>query len=215
MAWLQPCRFVIYWPSNEPSIKRCTCVNKRKNSGSRCTLKNNMTRCPAGLSQLVSRCQRESQRQTEGFGLSRTHGVATPAKIRKNCCYGQKNLGQYSSLSLSPAYLSHTTNMTLSRIKCERYIFIKKCVRSLLESSLSLINGFFIHRFNHYPTRTAPYVWLCSAYVNVQLHFGFTTDLVNIKYPFIAIAPRSILTQSGNTWWGYMYGSNRTNYVCK
>ena len=25
---------VIYWPSTEPSIKRCTCVNKWKNSGS-------------------------------------------------------------------------------------------------------------------------------------------------------------------------------------
>ena len=28
----------LYWPSTEPSIKRCTCVNKRKNSGSRWTL---------------------------------------------------------------------------------------------------------------------------------------------------------------------------------
>ena len=25
-------QIVIYWPSTEPSIKRCTCVNKRKNS---------------------------------------------------------------------------------------------------------------------------------------------------------------------------------------
>ena len=33
---------VIYWPSTEPSIKRCTCVNKRKNSGSRWTLENNI-----------------------------------------------------------------------------------------------------------------------------------------------------------------------------
>ena len=28
---------------------------------------------------------------------------------------------------------SHTTNITISRIKCERYIFIKKCVRSSIE----------------------------------------------------------------------------------
>ena len=35
---------VIYWPSTETSIKGCTCVNKRKNSGSRCTLNNNITR---------------------------------------------------------------------------------------------------------------------------------------------------------------------------
>ena len=32
---------VIYWPSTEPSIMRCTFVNKRENSGSRCTLDNN------------------------------------------------------------------------------------------------------------------------------------------------------------------------------
>ena len=31
---------VIYWPSTEPSNKRCTCVNKRKNSGSRWILEN-------------------------------------------------------------------------------------------------------------------------------------------------------------------------------
>ena len=50
------------------------------------------------------------------------------------CCYGrEKNLGHYSSLFPSPTPLSHTTNITFSRIKCERYIFIKKCVRSFIE----------------------------------------------------------------------------------
>ena len=39
-------RFVIYWPSTEPSIKRCTCVNKRKNSRSNWTWDNTTTRCP-------------------------------------------------------------------------------------------------------------------------------------------------------------------------
>ena len=113
---------------------RCTCVNKRKNSKSRCTLDNNITRCPDGSSQLGTRCWSESQRQTESFGPSVTYCWATPAKMRKKCCLGhEKNLGQYSSLSLSPAHLSHTTNITLSRITFEKYIFIKKCVRSLIE----------------------------------------------------------------------------------
>ena len=125
---------VIYWPSTEPSIKRCTCVNKRKDSGSRWTLNNNITRCTDGSSQLRTRCRSESQRQTEGFRPSVTHGWATPAKMRqKKCCYGQKNLGQYSSLSLSPTHLSHPTNITLSRINCERLYFYKKCVRSFIE----------------------------------------------------------------------------------
>ena len=43
---------VIYRSLTKPSIKRCTCVNKRKNSGSRWALENNITGCPDGLSQL-------------------------------------------------------------------------------------------------------------------------------------------------------------------
>ena len=118
----------------ESSIKRCTDVNKRKKSGSRWVLNNNITRCTDGSSQLKTRCRSEIQRQTEGFGPSVTHGWATPAKMmRKKCCSSQKNLVQYSSLSPSPTHLSHTTNITLSRIKCERYIFIKMCVRSFTE----------------------------------------------------------------------------------
>ena len=46
---------VIYWPSTEPSIKRCTCVNKRKKSGSRRTLENNITRCPGWFESLGDR----------------------------------------------------------------------------------------------------------------------------------------------------------------
>ena len=51
-----------------------------------------------------------------------TYCWAAPAKMRKKCCYGQeKNLGQYSSPSLSPL-ISHTQQkITLSKIKCERF----------------------------------------------------------------------------------------------
>ena len=52
---------VIYWPSTEPSIKRCTCVKKRKNSRSRWTLQNNITRWPGGSSQSETGCQSENQ----------------------------------------------------------------------------------------------------------------------------------------------------------
>ena len=56
------------------------------------------------------------------------------AKMWQKCCYGRRRTwSQYSSLSPSPTHLSHTTNITLSRIKCERYIFIKKCIRSFIE----------------------------------------------------------------------------------
>ena len=125
---------VIYWPSTEPSIKRCTCVNKRKNSRSRWALNNNITRCSDGSSQLETRCRSENQCRLRALRPSVTHSWATPAKIRKKYCYGrEKNLSQYSNLSPSPTHLSHTTNITLSRIKCERYIFIKKCICSFIE----------------------------------------------------------------------------------
>ena len=54
-------RTVIYWPSTEPSIKRRTCVNKRKNSGSWWMLENDITRCPGGSSQLDTGCWSENQ----------------------------------------------------------------------------------------------------------------------------------------------------------
>ena len=113
---------VIYWPMTKPSIKRCTCVNKQKNSRSRWALDNNITRCPGGLSQLESRCQSESQRQTEGFGPSVTQGWATPAKMRKKYCYGRRwTWGQYSSLS------------PFRELSVRDYTFIKKCVRLFIE----------------------------------------------------------------------------------
>ena len=133
---------VTYWPSTKPSINRYTCVNKRKNSGSRWASNKNITRTQTAWvswswSQLGTRCWSESQQQTESFGPSVTHGWATPAKMRKKCCYGQKNLGQYVAVCPRFQHISHTQpTSTLSRIKCERYIFIKKCVCSLKSSLL-------------------------------------------------------------------------------
>ena len=94
ITWFLLWTNVIYWPSTEPSIKRCTCVNKRKNSGSRWTLENNITRCLGGLSHLETGCWSEYQLQTDGFGLLVTLSWATQAKMQKKCCYGrEKNLG--------------------------------------------------------------------------------------------------------------------------
>ena len=60
--------------------------------------------------------------------------LSNPAKMRKKCCYGQKNLGQYVAVCPRLILTSHTQPTSiLSRIKCERYIFIKKRVRSFIE----------------------------------------------------------------------------------
>ena len=83
------CQHVIYSPSTEQSIKRCTCVNKRKNSGSRWTLNNNITRCTDGSSQLETRCRSENQSQTEGFAALSDPRLSNLAKMRKKCCYGR------------------------------------------------------------------------------------------------------------------------------
>ena len=94
---------------------------------------NYITRCPRRFEPVRDKIpKRENQRQTEGFGPSVTHSWATPAKMRKKSCYGQKNLGQYVAVCSHLQLTSHSQpTSTLSRMKCERYIFIKKCVRSL------------------------------------------------------------------------------------
>ena len=63
--------------------------------------------------------------------------VEQPNRMRKKCCYNTEELGVNMWQSVpSPTHLSHITNInpfaTLSRIKCERYIFLKKCVHSPL-----------------------------------------------------------------------------------
>ena len=119
-----------------PSRQSRDCVNKWKNRGSRWTLENNITRCPDGLRQLETGCRSENQLQTEAFGPLVTPGWATQAKMRKKCCYGRRRTwGQYSCPSLSPL-ISHTQQTSTFENKVwEIYIFIKKCIRSLLKSS--------------------------------------------------------------------------------
>ena len=106
---------VIYWPSTEPLIKRCTWVNKWKNSGSRWALDNNITWCPDGLSQLETRCWSDNQLQTEGFGPSVTRCWATPAKMRKKCCYGWGRT--WVNIAVCPCLqlISHTQQTSPSR----------------------------------------------------------------------------------------------------
>ena len=63
--------------------------------------------------------------------------VEQPSRMRKKCCYNTEELGVNMWQSVpSPTHLSYIINInpfaTLSRIKCERYIFLNKCVRSSL-----------------------------------------------------------------------------------
>ena len=130
---------VVYWPSTEPSIKRCACVNKRKNSGIRWTLENNITRLPSGSSQWETGCRSENQLQTEGSGPLVILGWATQVKMRKKCCYGRGRT--WVNIAVRPclhAFLTHNKHHHLENKVWEIFIFIKKCTRSLLKSSLTV-----------------------------------------------------------------------------
>ena len=125
---------LIYWPSTVSPIKRCTCVNKRKNSGSRWPLENNITRCRGSSSQLETGCRSESQLQTEGFGSLVTPGWATLAKMRKKCCYGRRRT--CVNIAIRPclhSFHTHNKHHPFENRMWEIFIYIKKCIRSFIE----------------------------------------------------------------------------------
>ena len=85
-------------------------------------------------SQLGTRCRIESQQQIEGLGPSVTHSWAALSECERSAAMVRRTLGQYVAVCPRFQLTSHTQPAsTLSRIKCERYIFLKKCVRSFVE----------------------------------------------------------------------------------
>ena len=65
--------------------------------------------------------------------------LSNTAKMRKKCCYGQKNFGSIcSSLSASPTHLSHPTNINPFENKVWEIYFFYKEVCSFVHWSLSL-----------------------------------------------------------------------------
>ena len=102
----------------------------RTPTGSRWTTNNYITRCHRRFETVVVRVaipvgdKMPEWEPAPDRGLGYT-GPTVEKRMRKKCCYGQKNFGSIcGNLSPSPTHLSHTTNInpcaTLSRIKCER-----------------------------------------------------------------------------------------------
>ena len=131
---------IIYWSLTELSIKRWTCVNKRKNSGSRWAWDNNIIRCPDSSSQLETRCRSESQRQTEGFGPSVTHGWATPSQDEKKMLlWSRGELGSIlQSVLVSSSSHTHKKHHLFKNKVWEIY-FLKGCIRSFIEVRISYL----------------------------------------------------------------------------
>ena len=71
---------------------------------------------------------------TEGLRLSVTHRWENQPGRERSAAMVRRTLGQYVAVCPRLQLTSHTQpTSTLSRIKCEKYTFIKKCVRSLIE----------------------------------------------------------------------------------
>ena len=85
-------RAVIYW---------CTCVNKRKNSGSKWSRDNNITRCPGRFesvgvswSQFGTRCERENQLAVWVLCRLSDPRLSNPSQDEKEVLlWSKKNLG--------------------------------------------------------------------------------------------------------------------------
>ena len=154
---------VTYWPSTVPSIKRCTCVNKRKKSGSKCALNNNIT------STQTAWVSWRQDAEAKASGRGRALGPQWPTvkqpqpRWERSAAVVRRTLGQYSSLFLSPTHLSHTRN-----IKCKGLYFYKEVCS-------------FIIIVDYVST----YICLCirRSYCGYTILFWVMTRLsVNIKY---------------------------------
>ena len=160
---------VIYRPPTEPSIKRCISVNKRKKSGSTWTLDNNITRCPDGLSQLETGCQRENQLTDWWLCGPQSPMVEQPSQDEKEVLlWSRKNLGQYSH-----SFLTHNKHHLFDYKVWVIYIFIKKCVRSFVEV---VIISWLCSRV-YLITRSVQYN-ICSTYICICIRAvvcGYTT----------------------------------------
>ena len=112
-----------------------------------------------------------------GLGPSVTHGWAAPLRWgRSAAMVARRTLDQYVAVCLRLLLTSHTQpTSTLSRIKCETYIVIKKCVRSFIEVrifDLTMFPLIFIYM----------YMYNVYAYTTYILQFSFFHLGINYTY---------------------------------
>ena len=160
-------------------------VQMRTPTGSRWISNNYITRCHRRLESVssssvpvavVDRVPAEWKPAPDrGLGPSVTHGWAAQPECERSAAMVRKTWGQYVAVCPRLQLTSHTQPaLTLLRIKCERYIVIKKCVRSLK----------FVIIFD-YVTHIFVYVYVC----------GYTT-----RVPIQCYCSQVHSTQSGSTW---------------
>ena len=135
--------YVVYWPSTEPSIKRCTCVNKRKQVNVR-QLYNQVPQTARASSssscrwsQLGTSCRSESQRQDPQWP---TVEQPQPRWRRSAAMVARRTLGQNNSLSPSPTHLSHTRNINPLENKVWEIYFYKEVCSFVPWSSFIIVD---------------------------------------------------------------------------
>ena len=169
---------VIYWPSTEASIKRCTCVSK--NSGSKWALENNIIRCPAVEVNWRQDASVRTSLQTEGFAALSDPRLGNPTKMRKKCCYGRGRT--WVNIAVRPClhlFLTHNKHHPFENKVWEIYIFIKKCIRSFVEV---VIISWLCSRVYMY---TCSCMWLYNISFSVYTFYPF---FKKIKTPIIVQA---------------------------
>ena len=117
---------VTYWPSTESSIKRCTYVNKRKNSVSRWTLNKNITRTQTAWVSWTQDAELRAIGRLRALG-SQWPTVEQPSQDEKEVLLWSEELGSIcSSLSPYPAHHSHTANINPFENKVWEIYFYKE-----------------------------------------------------------------------------------------
>ena len=128
--------------------------------------------------------------RTEGLLPSVTHGWATPAKMRKKCCYGQKNFGSIcSSLSPSPTHLSLTTNINPFENKVWEIYFYKE-VCSFVHWSSSLLLTMFPDIF----------VYVCGYTTAVLEQYFYSKFLLQVTFSFSSDSRKASRTSVLKMW---------------
>ena len=159
----------------------------------------------------------------------------------RKCCNSQRNLGSIcGSLFLSLTHLSHKTHInpfsTLSRIKCERYIFLKKCVRSfiivdyvsacicirivvscLYNNYIFELSFFFIsgQTCSNRPISEQTHSWNSWIIIFIVNIFNPFFRLLNTWCVHHIINIREKSVQAFNSWCFYILLVSKTNSVCQ
>ena len=126
------CHIVIYWPSTELSVKRYTCVNKPKKSGSRWTLENNISRCPGRLSSVGDKMPKW---EPASFAALSDPRLSNPSQRCERSAVMVKRR-TWVNIAVCPSlhsFLTHNRSSTLSKIKCEKFIFCKEVYSFVIE----------------------------------------------------------------------------------